>query len=195
MRSMLVSGGFCVIAEGCHCEEDATSRVHGFGKCVRILHRRRMRCWKLLFALIWSIFWFSFIRNAYIPSAASVGKRFASNVSKITCMPRASAFPHGCVTIASEGIAAKCHLAYQLTWDHLLRLLTYIVSVQGINCSCFAYGHTGSGKTYCMFGDNRSILPDDPIDLAAAPEGEGFGLVPRVCYQLLNRLKEGIFNT
>lgn len=40
-----------------------------------------------------------------------------------------------------------------------------------------------------MFGRSiRTPLRNDPAALAAAPEGEGFGLVPRVCYQLLHRL-------
>lgn len=63
--------------------------------------------------------------------------------------------------------------------------------LQGFNCSCFAYGHTGSGKTYSMFGcSDDNSLPDDAEALAAPPQGEGFGLVPRVCYSLLHRLQE-----
>lgn len=62
---------------------------------------------------------------------------------------------------------------------------------QGFNCSCFAYGHTGSGKTYSMFGcSDDTSLPDDEEALAAPPQGEGFGLVPRICYSLLHRLQE-----
>ena len=62
---------------------------------------------------------------------------------------------------------------------------------QGFNCSCFAYGHTGSGKTYSMFGCSEDTsLPDDEEALAAPPQGEGFGLVPRICYSLLQRLQE-----
>lgn len=62
---------------------------------------------------------------------------------------------------------------------------------QGFNCSCFAYGHTGSGKTYSMFGcSDDTSLPDDAEALAAPPQGEGFGLVPRVCFSLLHRLQE-----
>ncbi|CBJ29449.1 conserved unknown protein [Ectocarpus siliculosus] len=61
----------------------------------------------------------------------------------------------------------------------------------GFNCSCFAYGHTGSGKTYSMFGcSDTANLPDNDEALAAPPQGECFGLVPRVCFSLLNRLEE-----
>lgn len=64
---------------------------------------------------------------------------------------------------------------------------------QGINCSCFAYGHTGSGKTYSMFGSgDRAISLDNQAELARAPDGESFGLVPRICYHLVRRLKEGV---
>eukprot|EP00752_Nemacystus_decipiens_P007745 g6923.t2 len=63
--------------------------------------------------------------------------------------------------------------------------------LNGFNCSCFAYGHTGSGKTYSMFGcTDDASLPDDEEALAAPPQGEGFGLVPRICYSLLHHLEE-----
>lgn len=72
-----------------------------------------------------------------------------------------------------------------------MRFALFVTS-QGFHCSCFAYGHTGSGKTYSMFGcgDEKSFA-DDSADLAAPPEGENFGLVPRVCYHLLRRLHDG----
>lgn len=63
--------------------------------------------------------------------------------------------------------------------------------MQGINCSCFAYGHTGSGKTYSMFGcGGEAALQEGAEGLAAPPEGDAFGLVPRVCFHLLRRLHE-----
>ncbi|CAB1112382.1 unnamed protein product [Ectocarpus sp. CCAP 1310/34] len=66
----------------------------------------------------------------------------------------------------------------------------------GFNCSCFAYGHTGSGKTYSMFGcSDTANLPDDDEALAAPPQEECFGLVPRVCFSLLNRLEEANTDT
>ncbi|CAN0459992.1 unnamed protein product, partial [Scytosiphon promiscuus] len=62
---------------------------------------------------------------------------------------------------------------------------------QGVNCSCFAYGHTGSGKTYSMFGcGGDAVLQEDDQALEAPPEGSAFGLVPRVCFHLLRRLHE-----
>lgn len=40
-----------------------------------------------------------------------------------------------------------------------------------------------------MFGcGSDTRLPNDPESLAAAPDGEEFGLVHRVCYHLLRRL-------
>lgn len=42
-----------------------------------------------------------------------------------------------------------------------------------------------------MFGcSDETSLPDDAEALAAPPQGEGFGLVPRICYSLLHRLQE-----
>lgn len=50
----------------------------------------------------------------------------------------------------------------------------------GYNCTIFAYGQTGTGKTYTMSGDvteNLGMLSDDA------------GIIPRVLQQLFNKLK------
>ncbi|KAF2747509.1 kinesin family protein-like protein [Sporormia fimetaria CBS 119925] len=49
----------------------------------------------------------------------------------------------------------------------------------GFNCTIFAYGQTGTGKTYTMSGDISDVLPlpDDA------------GIVPRVLYSLFKRLE------
>ncbi|KAF2658498.1 kinesin-domain-containing protein [Lophiostoma macrostomum CBS 122681] len=49
----------------------------------------------------------------------------------------------------------------------------------GFNCTIFAYGQTGTGKTYTMSGDISDILP--------LPDNAG--IVPRVLYSLFNRLE------
>lgn len=42
-----------------------------------------------------------------------------------------------------------------------------------------------------MFGCGEDTgLPDDDEALAAPPQGEAFGLVPRICYSLLRRLED-----
>jgi len=42
-----------------------------------------------------------------------------------------------------------------------------------------------------MFGCGEDTsMPDDDEALAAPPQGEGFGLVPRICYSLLRRLED-----
>lgn len=47
-----------------------------------------------------------------------------------------------------------------------------------------------------MFGcSDTADLPDDDEALAAPPQGECFGLVPRVCFSLLNRLEEATTGT
>ncbi|KAI5917298.1 P-loop containing nucleoside triphosphate hydrolase protein [Camillea tinctor] len=57
----------------------------------------------------------------------------------------------------------------------------------GLNCTIFAYGQTGTGKTYTMSGDmntNSGLLP------------EGAGIIPRVLYSLFNKLDgDGSENT
>lgn len=49
----------------------------------------------------------------------------------------------------------------------------------GFNCTIFAYGQTGTGKTYTMSGDISDIrpLPDNA------------GIIPRVLYSLFNKLE------
>lgn len=50
----------------------------------------------------------------------------------------------------------------------------------GYNCTIFAYGQTGTGKTYTMSGDmtdTLGLLSDDA------------GIIPRVLYQLFNKLE------
>lgn len=50
----------------------------------------------------------------------------------------------------------------------------------GFNCTIFAYGQTGTGKTYTMTGDISDILP--------LPDAAG--IVPRVLYSLFDRLEQ-----
>ncbi|KAK5163098.1 Kinesin- motor protein [Saxophila tyrrhenica] len=50
--------------------------------------------------------------------------------------------------------------------------------LNGFNCTIFAYGQTGTGKTYTMSGDITDMLP--VLD--------GAGIIPRVLYNLFDRL-------
>ncbi|KAI8937543.1 hypothetical protein NX059_005261 [Plenodomus lindquistii] len=51
--------------------------------------------------------------------------------------------------------------------------------LDGFNCTIFAYGQTGTGKTYTMTGDISNVLP--------LPDGAG--IIPRVLYALFQRLE------
>ncbi|CAI9627293.1 unnamed protein product [Alternaria burnsii] len=51
--------------------------------------------------------------------------------------------------------------------------------INGFNCTIFAYGQTGTGKTYTMTGDISNVLP--------LPDAAG--IVPRVLYALFERLE------
>ncbi|KAF2032229.1 kinesin-domain-containing protein [Setomelanomma holmii] len=51
--------------------------------------------------------------------------------------------------------------------------------LNGFNCTIFAYGQTGTGKTYTMTGDISDILP--------LPDAAG--IIPRVLYALFQRLE------
>jgi kinesin family protein 11 len=51
--------------------------------------------------------------------------------------------------------------------------------LDGFNCTIFAYGQTGTGKTYTMTGDISDVLP--------LPDAAG--IVPRVLYALFNKLE------
>ncbi|KAJ4413138.1 Kinesin- motor protein [Didymella pomorum] len=50
--------------------------------------------------------------------------------------------------------------------------------LDGFNCTIFAYGQTGTGKTYTMTGDISDVLP--------LPDAAG--IVPRVLYELFEKL-------
>ncbi|KAI9833904.1 MAG: hypothetical protein M1819_003413 [Sarea resinae] len=52
--------------------------------------------------------------------------------------------------------------------------------LQGFNCTIFAYGQTGTGKTYTMSGDMS-----DTLGLLS----DAAGIIPRVLYALFNRLE------
>ncbi|OTF79817.1 kinesin-like protein KIF11-like protein, partial [Euroglyphus maynei] len=54
--------------------------------------------------------------------------------------------------------------------------------IEGYNCTVFAYGQTGTGKTYTMVGDHsgtESSWEDDPLS----------GIIPRAIDQLLDELQ------
>jgi kinesin family protein 11 len=51
--------------------------------------------------------------------------------------------------------------------------------LNGFNCTIFAYGQTGTGKTYTMTGDISDVLP--------LPDAAG--IIPRVLYALFSRLE------
>ncbi|XP_046919243.1 kinesin-like protein at 61F [Dermatophagoides farinae] len=55
--------------------------------------------------------------------------------------------------------------------------------IEGYNCTVFAYGQTGTGKTYTMIGNhvvNESSWEDDPLS----------GIIPRAIDQLLDELQQ-----
>ncbi|PGH07905.1 hypothetical protein AJ79_06112 [Helicocarpus griseus UAMH5409] len=53
--------------------------------------------------------------------------------------------------------------------------------ISGFNCTIFAYGQTGTGKTYTMSGDM-----DDTLGLLS----DGAGIIPRVLYSLFKKLED-----
>ncbi|KPA80445.1 putative kinesin [Leptomonas pyrrhocoris] len=55
-------------------------------------------------------------------------------------------------------------------------------ALEGYNSTLMAYGQTGSGKTYTMMGDYRD-----------SDEGEGAGIIPRLCRELFMELASRSF--
>jgi Kinesin motor domain len=69
--------------------------------------------------------------------------------------------------------------------------------LRGVHSSCFTYGHTGSGKTYTLFGAPHTASQtaaagsvDSYFNPAQILAENGPGLAPRICYELVNRLEE-----
>lgn len=56
-------------------------------------------------------------------------------------------------------------------------------ALEGTSVVCFAYGHTGAGKTYSMFGDCS-------FDVSAPALREESGLVPRTFSAIMHHLRE-----
>jgi kinesin family protein 11 len=55
--------------------------------------------------------------------------------------------------------------------------------MQGYNCTVFAYGQTGTGKTFTMEGDPASNLPID--------KDPNSGIIPRALNALFDGLRTG----
>ncbi|KAI5927952.1 P-loop containing nucleoside triphosphate hydrolase protein [Camillea tinctor] len=65
----------------------------------------------------------------------------------------------------------------QLIFDEVVTPILDEV-LKGFNCTIFAYGQTGTGKTYTMYGNisDHALLPDDA------------GIIPRVLHSLFHKL-------
>lgn len=55
--------------------------------------------------------------------------------------------------------------------------------LEGFNCTVFAYGQTGTGKTYTMEGGDRKSI--DGVDLSDAA-----GVIPRAIKEIFDNLEE-----
>jgi len=71
-------------------------------------------------------------------------------------------------------------MRYDQITGKIERILTVMQVLSGFNCTIFAYGQTGTGKTYTMSGDIADTLP---IPDAA-------GIIPRVLHSLFDRIGE-----
>jgi hypothetical protein len=60
--------------------------------------------------------------------------------------------------------------------------------VRGVPVTCFAYGHTGTGKTYSMFGEQFGDLDIPGFSEAGGVLPENAGLVPRVFADVINKV-------
>ena len=56
--------------------------------------------------------------------------------------------------------------------------------LKGFNCTIFAYGQTGTGKTFTMVG-----LKDESTGAGCAPGTKGAGIIPRAVEQIFSELQ------
>jgi hypothetical protein len=84
-------------------------------------------------------------------------------------------------------------------------------ALNGISCSCFAYGHTSTGKTYTLFGKTAtasgSSSSSAKLPMGKSPSSvkrqhfdahtitEDTGLVPRVFYDIIHSIKSNHVST
>ena len=73
----------------------------------------------------------------------------------------------------------------------------YAVCVlEGVNSTVFAYGQSGTGKTFSMLGketkggENKTVIGDKVVDLDYALEGEGSGVIPRAVRDVFDRMDQ-----
>ncbi|KAG5473762.1 hypothetical protein LSCM1_04392 [Leishmania martiniquensis] len=83
-----------------------------------------------------------------------------------------------CPGVALDGspTASQADVYRALGWPLLQHAL------DGYNSTLMAYGQTGSGKTYTMMGDRRD-----------GEDGEGAGIIPRMCRDLFHELSNRSF--
>ncbi|KAL3674488.1 hypothetical protein V7S43_000436 [Phytophthora oleae] len=98
------------------------------------------------------------------------------------------------------GRSAAQQVATQGTIYDELGVLALQTLLQGHNCSVFAYGQPGAGKTYTMMGSSgeRALLAasvrsnsSDVGDPNALSTSERRGLIPRLCQGLFTEIDEG----
>jgi hypothetical protein len=86
-------------------------------------------------------------------------------------------------------------LATQSTIYDDLGVLALQTVLQGHNCSVFAYGQAGAGKTFTMMGNSgeRTSMPAiaKASNSSAGAASDRLGLIPRICQGLFAELDEG----
>ncbi|CAG9797688.1 unnamed protein product [Chironomus riparius] len=76
------------------------------------------------------------------------------------------------------GMNSQQHEVYQTVVAPLIQEVT-----DGYNCTVFAYGQTGTGKTYTMVGEEQSLLSSQYDDVS------NVGMIPRALSHLFDKLR------
>ncbi|KAK4532554.1 hypothetical protein CCYA_CCYA12G3411 [Cyanidiococcus yangmingshanensis] len=134
----------------------------------------------------------AYLSGAPFSRASSTGA--SGNAAAVSCPPHGAAMPCSETDVDNLPPYATRSFSYdrvfpmsagqEQVYDALVRPIVSD-SILGYNCTIFAYGQTGTGKTYTMEGGPRSLSIASGTDSALSPAA---GIIPRAARQIFSSL-------